>query len=212
MPSPSHKTFLEESTAAYYKAMKGSPAVEYLSIQRGLSGDSAMRFRLGYVANPLPGHERYKGMLSIPYLTPSGVTSLRFRRLADGEGPKYLSVPGDEPRVFNTAALLKAGSTITICEGEIDAITADQAGIPAVGFAGVAAWRGHFARCFKGYATVYVLADADDKGQGYEFAEKIAGQVDNVRIVTMPAGHDVNSYVMESGPQALHELVKEEKK
>ncbi|MGV9815784.1 toprim domain-containing protein [Streptomyces cellulosae] len=203
VPDPALKSFLEEATARYEAALARNPAaVEYLK-SRGLSVDNAASFRLGYVESPLPGHETARGMLSVPYLTRSGVTTVRFRRLGDGDGPKYRSVPGDPPRIFNANALLIPSDHIAICEGEFDAIAATNAGIPAVGIAGVSAWKSYFARCFKGYRAVFILADQDDKGQGMEFAEKVAEQIKNARISPMPAGHDVNSYVLAHGPEAL---------
>jgi DNA primase len=196
---------LEEATARYEGALARSPAaVAYLK-SRGLSEDNAASYRLGYVESPLPGHETARGMLSIPYLTRSGIVTVRFRRLGDGDGPKYRSVPGDPPRIFNANALLVPSDHIAICEGEFDAIAANTAGVPAVGIAGVSAWKPYFARCFKGYKAVFILADQDDKGQGMEFAEKVAEQIKNARISPMPAGHDVNSYVLENGPEALLE-------
>ena len=194
---------MEEATARYSAALKGHPvAVEYLK-SRGLSGANALSFRLGVVENPLPGHEVATGMLSIPYLTRTGVTAVRFRRIVGEDGPKYRSEPGEPPRIFNANALLQPSDYIAICEGEFDAMTAQQAGIPAVGIAGVSAWKDYFSRCFKGYKAVYILSDADDKGQGMEFAEKVAAQIKNARISPMPEGHDVNSYVLENGPEAL---------
>ncbi|MDT0472804.1 toprim domain-containing protein [Streptomyces sp. DSM 41014] len=203
VPDPALKSFLEEATARYEGELARSPsAVEYLK-KRGLSEDSAASYRLGFVENPLPGHETARGMLSVPYLTRSGVTTIRFRRLGDGDGPKYRSVPGDPPRIYNAHALLVPSDHIAICEGEFDAIAATEAGIPAIGIAGVSAWKSYFSRCFKGYRAVYILADQDDKGQGMEFAEKVAEQIKNARISPMPAGHDVNSFVLAYGRQAL---------
>ena len=103
--------------------------------------ESDARFRLGYVADPLRGHDAYKGMLAIPYLRWSqefgwSVVSIRFRRL-DDQKPKYLTVAGDRPRLYNTTALLKQSPRIAITEGEIDAITAEACGIPTVGVPGV---------------------------------------------------------------------------
>lgn len=145
--------------------------------------------------------------MCIPYLTRAGVTTVRFRRLdvegVEGQGPKYLSLPGDEPRIYNANALMRHEPFIVICEGEFDTITATQCGLPAVGIAGVSAWRDYFARCFKGYDAVYILADADDKGQGVEFASRVADEIENARISPMPEGHDVNSFVKEFGPDAL---------
>jgi DNA primase len=160
-------------------------------------------------------------MISIPYLTRSGVVTIRFRRIGDGDGPKYRSVPGDPPRIYNPNALLVPSEYIAICEGEIDTVTAHEAGmraahgraadlgvsLPAVGVAGVSAFKSYFARCFKGYKAVFMLADGDDKGQGMEFAEKLAEQIKNLRICPMPAGHDVNSFVLANGPEALLDLL-----
>lgn len=203
VPDPALRSFLEEATARYEGELARSPdAVTYLK-SRGLSVDSAASYRLGFVENPLPGHETARGMLSVPYLTRSGVVTVRFRRLGDGDGPKYRSVPGDPPRIFNANALLIPSDHIAICEGEFDAIAATSAGIPAVGIAGVSAWKSYFARCFKGYRAVFILADQDDKGQGMEFAEKVAEQIKNARISPMPAGHDVNSFTLAHGPEAL---------
>lgn len=142
-------------------------------------------------------------MIAVPYLTRAGVVTIRFRRLGDGDGPKYRSVPGDPPRIFNPAALLIPSDHIAICEGEFDAIAATLAGIPAIGVGGVSAWKSYFSRCFKGYRAVYILADQDDKGQGMEFAEKVAEQITNARISPMSAGHDVNSFVLANGREAL---------
>lgn len=188
----------------------GRAAVEYLA-SRGLSKDSAQFFRLGYVANPLTGHEAYAGKLALPYVTRSGVVSMRFRTLpalVDGvpqpiAGPKYLSAPGDMPRIYNPADLCRREPFVCICEGEFDAISAHQAGLPAVGVAGVNGWRDYFARCFAGYAAVYVLCDNDDKGQGETFGEKVAAQIPNARPVLMSPGHDVNSTLTSEGVGAL---------
>lgn len=197
---------MDEASREYHKTLRDSPAVEYLKT-RGLSGVSAQSFRLGYVASPLPGHEQYAGMLCIPYLTRAGAVTLRFRRIdidgVEGQGPKYRSLPGDPPRVFNPNAFMRHEPYIAICEGEMDAITATQAGLPAVAIPGVSSWRKWFGRCFKGYAAVFILADTDDKGQGVEFAEKVAADIENARIMPMPQGHDVNSFVRAEGAEAL---------
>jgi DNA primase len=203
VPSNSQKEFLATATETYYQNLKESDdAKEYLK-SRGISGASAQYFKLGYVGSPLPGHEQYSGKLVIPYLTPGGVVSIRFRRIGDGDGPKYLGLPGDTLRPYNVAALHKPGQFMCITEGEVDAITAHQAGLPVVGLPGVASLREYSPRLFQGYETVYALADNDDKGQGNEFAEKIATLVPFTRIILMPPGHDVNSFVTSEGAQAL---------
>lgn len=203
VPSNSLRQFLGSAVEQYYSDLAGSNVAQDYLKSRGITGASAQYFRLGYVGNPLPGHEQYSGKLAIPYLTRSGVVSLRFRRIDDGDGPKYLGLPGDTLRAFNVNALHKPGQRVCITEGEIDCITAHQAGLATVGLPGVASLREYTHRLFAGYQVVFILADNDDKGQGNQFAEKIAALVQNSRIILMPEGHDVNSFVMENGPEAL---------
>lgn len=114
-----------------------------------------------------------------------------------------MSLPGDQPRVYNTAALHRPSNFLCIAEGEPDTWTATQAGLPCVGLPGVSSFRDYMPRLFAGYEKIYVLADNDDKGQGLEFGEKIAERVPNTRVMLMPEGHDVNSFVLEQGPEAL---------
>jgi DNA primase len=203
--STSRLTFLAQASEQYSKALRDSAAVPYLKT-RGLSGDSAMYFRLGYVADPLPGHEKYLGHLAIPYVTRAGIVALRFRRIGDGDGPKYQSEPGEESRLYHTEGFFRHERFICLCEGEIDTMTAVQAGLPAVGVPGASSWGKYFYRAFDGYDAVYVLTDMDDKGAGLGFAEKVAGQIKSARIIPMQhdgVGHDVNSLVKKHGVDTL---------
>lgn len=149
-------------------------------------------------------------MLAVPYLTPAGPVAMRYRKvptLEASQGPKYLSEPGESQRLFNVAAFRRHEPFLCVCEGEMDTIAVTQAGLPAVGVPGAQAWQTWFARCFRGYDAVFILADSDDKGAGKSLAEKIASQVEGARIVPMPDGHDANSFLLESGRQALYELI-----
>jgi hypothetical protein len=215
--SGSQRAFLREATQAYHLTLPDSPADEYLR-QRGLGWPSLKepmaRFQLGFVADPLPGHEQYKGFLAIPYLRWSAdkawsVVSIRFRCVEDHEHEhhgKYMTVAGDRPRLYNTLALLKPSPIIAITEGEIDAMTAQVCGIPAVGLPGVQSWQEHFREPFLGYRDVFVLADGDDAG--LKFGNAVAGTLPNAKLIPMPAGQDVNSFVGKYGKEALTERVK----
>lgn len=199
---------MEQASTAYYQALRESPAVEYLE-SRGLNGASAQHFRLGYVAEPLTGHDYLKGRLCIPYLTRAGVTELKFRRLGDGNGPKYLYQTGaTSERIYNPEALFRPLRYICVTEGELDCVTAEQCGISAVGIPGVDNWQPFFARVFAGYDKVLILGDADDgAGQGEGFANELAALVPNARVIMMPRGYDVNSFYIAEGAQALREKV-----
>lgn len=197
------KQLLVESTAAYHKALPGSLAEEFLA-NRSLMATQAIRaetekFRLGYVADPVPGHDQYRGMLAIPYIRTSetgawSVVSIRFRCLEDhehvGHG-KYNTTPGDRPRLFNTRALMTASDTVAIVEGEIDAVTMSAVGPGTVGVPGAQSWRPWFREPFLGYQTVYVISDGDEPGT--RFANTVATTLPNAKVVPCPAGEDTNS-------------------
>ena len=217
--SASAKQFLREATQAYHTALPGSPAENYL-VSRGLRTTNQTvqtqidRFQIGYVDNPLPGHEMFTGFLALPYLRWSkehdwAVASMRFRCIQDHEHTnhgKYMTMPGDRPRLFNTMALLKPSPIIAITEGEIDAITTQICGVPAVGVPGSQAWQPHFREPFLGYRDVYVLADGDDAGR--QFANTVAATLPNAKVIPMPSGQDVNSLVVSGHKNKVLERIK----
>lgn len=212
--SSEQKSYLREATEKYHLALKGSPGEQYLASRGlgfpGLIREQQARFRLGFVDEPLAGHEYYRGCLAIPYLRWStefgwSVVSIRFRRI-DGGTPKYRTVAGDRPRLYNTPALLKQSLTVAITEGELDCITAEACGIPAVGVPGAEGWKPHFREPFLGYQSVFVLADGDDPGM--RFAETVAKTLPNAKIIPSPAGDDVNSLFVKHGAEALQERLR----
>lgn len=211
--SDSQKRSLREAAIHYHRSFPDSPADDYMA-SRGLGFPSIKEkmdtFMLGFVADPLPGDEMFQGMLAIPYLRWSrehgwAVVSIRYRRLDDGK-PKYLTRAGDRPRLYNTLALLEQSPSITITEGEIDAMTAQVCGIPTVGVPGAQAWKPHFREPFVGYKVVYILADGDEAG--LDFANGIAKSLPRAKVISCPPGQDVNSLVLRGGPAALLERIK----
>lgn len=204
VPSDSLRAFLERASKLYHSQLD-EPAREYLTgPERGLDEATIAKFRLGVVADPLPGHEHYRGCLAIPYLTPSGsVTSIRFRTLS-GYGAKYLTVAGDKPRIYNTAALEQGTRAMCVTEGELDAAVADMCELPTIGIPGAEAWLPLWGRLISQYDVVYTLSDDDDAGQ--DFAYKVAKTADNVRNVVMTGG-DVTTYYLEHGAEELRAKV-----
>jgi DNA primase len=203
---------LEKATSKYEAAFDGSDASRYLT-NRAITKEVAHFFRLGFVEDPQPGHERYVGKLAIPYITSSGVVDIRFRTLPqDGDpsksilGPKYLSMPGATSRIYNPLAIARQEMFIVICEGEMDTITAHMAGLPAVGIPGVTHWKNWYWRVFR-YRRVAVLADNDDSGEGQRFAETVVNSIPSATVIAMPEGHDVNSFVVQDGIEALRRRV-----
>lgn len=197
--SASHRESLKKAVSKYHQALPGSPAEEYLE-SRGLPLDKIERFRLGYVSEPEVGHEQYRGRLSIPYLRRNvsgvwSVVSMKFRHLegCSQPGKKYLGLPGDPDKLFNTIDAIDHEDYIAITEGELDAVAASAFGIPAVGVSGATKWRPHWTEIFLGYESVFALTDGDEPG--LEFGVALAQKLGNVKIIPMDPGEDVNSMI-----------------
>lgn len=215
MPQSSErqKSLVTEAAVRYSKALEGSPAAEFLE-SRGLPTDSVTGYRFGFVADPVVGHEAYRGMLAIPYIrvnlkAETTVATLRFRCLKPGclhKGHgKYNTLPGAGSHLYNTVDIGVGPDRIAIAEGELDAVTASLAGIPCVALAGANVWKDYYRRIFEGFEAVYVLADGDDAGQ--KLMTTVCESLPNAVPAMMPPGLDVNDYVRANGPQALKERI-----
>lgn len=207
--STSERKSLVDRAVEYHSQLKspeGAPLLAYLMEERQFSLETIDRFLLGAVVSPGVLDEDAQGMLAIPYITKAGPVALRFRRPPHKDtGPKYWQPEGSVLTIFNTLAFFAGEETIAVAEGEMDAITLAQAGIPAVGIPGASAWKPHYKLLFEGYQSVLICADNDDTGAGRKFAAKVAQNVPGPQVVVMPEGHDVNSYYCEFGRQALRE-------
>ena len=214
VPSTSTRNLLDQACRIYEKDLKGSVAEKYL-LKRGLTKEVMTYFRLGYVdpsVDRFPGHEFQENRLAIPYITPTGIVQMRFRAVPfDGEiggpedSPKYKSIAHTSVTMFNTRDFASEG-TIAVCEGELDAISAHMAGIPAIGIPGASNWQKVFARAFR-FRKVVILADNDDKGDGLKFAEKVQADIKGSRIILMDEGYDVNKFIQDFGIQELRKKV-----
>lgn len=143
MLSQGQEKLLQEAAHHYAQAISDR-ALGYLA-GRGISEQTAARFRLGTITDPIEGHQGYEGWLAIPYFTALDLcVGFKFRRLDDGK-PKYGAPVGQKSHLFNVVATLSATKSIVICEGEFDAIVMEaNCGIPAVGVPGVAAWKPYY--------------------------------------------------------------------
>jgi hypothetical protein len=141
--SPSRKRYLDKASKEYASQLTElrpgndpSGGISYLS-SHSINFTIASKYQLGYVGKPLPGDERFAGRLAIPYITPAGVVSIKFRSLSAG-GAKYIYHSGQKNHLYNTKAYFDAGIAIGISEGEMDAISAtEHLGLPTLGVPGV---------------------------------------------------------------------------
>jgi len=211
MQSNSAKGFLTEAAEKYQADLTGSPAEEYLSA-RGIDPQAAATARLGWTREPLPGHEQYLNMLAIPYWNASGVSAMKFRQVEDRPGPRYLNQQGTTPGMYNAHAAVMSGAPyVAVCEGELDCVIAHYVcGVNAVAVAGVNNWKKHHPRVLKGFRSIYVLADNDDRednpGQNV-LAGTIVGDILRARNVLLPRGSDVTDHVLAHGKDSLTALL-----
>lgn len=197
--SKSQRELLAKATENYEKNL--DEVAPYLE-SRGITKETALMFRLGFVKNPEAGHEPYLGKLAIPYLTPSGVIDIRFRSLSTDNGPKYLSRPGASTHIFNVAALNTDSDILVICEGEIDTMIATQVGFAAVGLPGANNWKPFYSRVLADWEKIMLFCDGDNAGK--EMAKTIARELDNVFPIFMPENCDVNDVYLAEGAEGLH--------
>jgi len=177
-------------------------AEDYLK-NRGIPIAVARLASLGVVAAPEIGHEAFKGRLSIPYVTKTGVVDLRFRSLNPAVEPKYMGMTGAETKMYNVLDVERAGDWIGVCEGELDTITLSSCvGIPCVGVPGANSWKKHYTRLLADFERVFVFADGDQPGT--EFARSLARELP-VTIVQLPDGEDVNSVYVKYGAAYIKE-------
>lgn len=206
-PSDSLKASLGKLARQYNAAM--TPAVRTYLSERGLDQDAADGFLLGEVSDPDPLHVPYVGRLSIPYITPTGVVSMRFRCLEQHDCkelgcPKYLQAAGEPTHLYNVQALHDADTIIGVSEGEIDAETATISGLPTVGIPGIENWKPFYYRLFQDFERVIVFGDGDVAGR--KFASKLSHTIPGGEARVLPEGMDVNSFVVQQGKDAFLSL------
>ena len=210
MASNVQSKLLLEAAQRYAQAI--SPEALVVLDARGISEVTAARFQIGTITDPINGHQMYEGWISIPYITASGsCVGFKFRRLDEGK-PKYGSPTGQKAHLYNVSDVTIMKPYIVVCEGELDTvIVSGELGIPAVGVPGVAAWKSHFPKLFGGYETVYVVGDNDVKedgsNPGAEFSKRVANEVMNSTIVTLPPNMDINDYYLAHGAEATRKLL-----
>ena len=198
--------------AAQRYAQQISPEAVVALAERGISEEVAALYMLGSVVDPMNGHEMQDGWISIPYITAMNhCVGFKFRRLDDGK-PKYGSPTGQKAHLYNVVDCTILSKHIVVCEGELDTvIVSGVLGIPAVGIPGVQAWKPHFAKLLNGYDSVYIVGDNDVKDDGSnpgaEFAKRVASEVLNSVIVTLPPGLDINDYYLAYGAEATKTLL-----
>lgn len=138
------------------------------------------------------------GYLLFPFVYEGRVVYLQGRRLGDRDGPRWLCPVGLRPPAFNLDVLSERVTTILICEGVTDVLSAHELEIDSIGLVGASArLDAQTVRRLRG-RNVAVLGDADLAGEG--FARRTVNQLSAFGITattkSLPRGsNDLNDYL-----------------
>lgn len=208
--SDSQREALAEAVRTYEQGLAADlEAQDYLDA-RGITEEGAHTYRLGVVSTPLPGHERFRGWLAIPYLLHDDEPrSIRFRCIEDHNHRehyhgKYMSLPDEPARVFNVRAVNRADDIIHLTEGELDAVILGQLGYDAVAIPGASGFQPHHRRLLMGFSKVYVWGDPDDAGA--DFVNRVTRALPRASAVRLREG-DVTETYLAGGERAISQLI-----
>ncbi|MFZ9070932.1 MAG: DNA primase [Burkholderiaceae bacterium] len=232
----------------YQRRLKESPqAIDYLK-RRGVSGEIAKRYHLGYSPEgwqPLQSvfadyeqvdlvdaglviasddesgkskrYDRFRNRLMFPILSARGeVIGFGARTLGSDE-PKYLNSP-ETPLfskgqnlygVFEGRTAIREAGQVWVVEGYMDVVALAQHGLGhAVATLGTATTEQHLRMLIRMADQVVFMFDGDAAGQraaakALEISLPFATPKTTFKFVFLPNKHDPDSFVRESGAQAL---------
>lgn len=191
-----------EVEAAHAELLRTPAALTYLQ-ERGLTAKTVTEYKLGYDAKGynhfLQAHPEHRnGSYSIglycrvyPYLTAEGRFNYASFEITDrsqlkkGGLGKYIKISKGETTlnapIFNERYIQDPPEAVFICEGIIDALSAEEAGAKAIAFVGTAHRR--FLGLCKKYRpqTTFIIA-LDNDGAGHSATKPVMEGLDELRI------------------------------
>jgi len=165
-------------------------------------------------------YDRFRGRLIFPICDEQGrVIGFSGRILDDdAKAAKYVNSP--ETPLFTKGkvifgldkakrAMLDAKTAI-VCEGQLDMIACFVSGVKNVVAPQGTAFTADQARILKRYAEEVVLcfdSDAAGKKAAIRSLDHLLPAGFSIRVATVPAPHDPDSFIKENGPEAFQELI-----
>jgi DNA primase len=218
--APTHDLFdlLGRADALYRQALRDSQtAIDYLK-GRGIDGQTAARFGMGYAP------DAWDSVLKALGSSPARIERLRDAGLVikNEQGrPKYLNSP--ETPVFHKGqalyGLYEARQTqgqperVLVVEGYLDVASLAQHGIePVVATLGTATTAEHIRRLTRVADRVVFCFDGDRAGRAaawraLETALPMAGGKIEIHFLLLPEGHDPDTLVREHGKAHFESLI-----
>ena len=188
MPEREKKTFKRPAKPQCQSAKAG--ALEWLK-GRGLTPETIAAFR---IAEQVRNGKTYA---VFPYLRDGVLVNVKYRNVAEKRDMRQEG--GAEPCLFGWHLIDPKARTVAICEGEIDAMTMHQCGVPALSVnagAGNHQWLENDWDRLDRFSEILIFFDSDEPGQ--KGAKEVASRIgaDRCKIVTLPA-KDANGYLLQ---------------
>lgn len=224
---------IERCINVYEKNFAGSPEAKQYLEQRGIT-DAALfiKHRIGYstgkLSDILPDnggiredlktvgvlldgkHERFKDSLVFPVLDVEGQITTLYGRYTGKGDKRHIYLPDRSTGIWNVA-IIKTYSDIIIVESAIDALSVEVAGCPnVIAVQGTNGLKDTDIDILKtcGVQKITLLLDGDEAGQ--KAAERLKQKLSSsfsCFAVTLPDGHDPNSYLVKHGAEKLAETI-----
>lgn len=184
---------------------ESSKVFEYLTKERGLTAETLSAFNIGDEGNEIV----------FPYVRDGKIVNVKYLKVERINGKKEIrSEKNCEPCLFGWQTIPKSAREVTICEGEIDAMTLYQFGVPAlsVPFGAGSGSKNEWVENDFDRLSVFDVINIcmDDDEAGHQAQESIVKRLGNIRcrIVTLPL-KDAND-CLQNGYDAsdIHECVK----
>ncbi len=190
--------------ADYRRIDPDGPVMTYL-LSRGLTATTLTAFRIAEQTGRIkfPRLENNPATILFPFLRDGELVNCKYLALARPGGKKQtLQEGGCEPCLFGWQAIPENARHVVLCEGEIDAMTWYQHGIPALsvpmgGGAGAKQdWIESDYDRLQRFDTLYISMDMD--GPGQDAAKEIISRlgIERCRVVALPS-KDANQCLMD---------------
>ena len=218
-----HKRGLSDETIERFRlgfAVPGWTSLLEMAGRRGFKPEMLERAGLALPSRRGSGHyDRFRNRITFAIHNPSGrVVGFGARGLSPDDEPKYLNSP--ESPIYHKSSVLyglnesrdaiRRGDNAIVVEGYMDVLRLAQSGVHEVVASSGTALTAEHCRLLARYARrVVLLFDGDAAGSNA--AMRGLGAVLDTgldsRVVSLPGGHDPDSFVRGEGPDALRELL-----
>lgn len=181
--------------------LRGSPAFEYLTKDRGLTEETINHFGLGY--------DSKKNAVAIPHYKSGELINIKYRLLKPKDA-RYVSEPNAEQWLYHDDGLIiaKEKGAVAIAEGEMDCISLWQLGFknvisPGSGANSYGVWIEELDKI----KSIWIAYDNDAPGQSAskELADRIGSE--KCRNIIYPKDvKDANDFLLKYNSEDLRQL------